>query len=320
MRLAFAGTPAFAAQALSSLLDAGHELALVLTQPDRPAGRGMRLQASAVKQLCARHKLAVAQPRSLRLDGPYADEAKAAQRALTEANIDAMVVAAYGLILPPWALDLPRLGCFNIHASLLPRWRGAAPIHRAIEAGDAQTGVTIMKMDAGLDTGDMLLLERVPILDTDTTGSLHDRLAALGAALMVRTLAELPRIQAQAQPALGVSYAAKIERKEAVIDWTLSARQISQRVRAFNPFPVATTGFHKEVLKVWTAHALEEDVAHKPASQSPGMVLSVSPEAVLVATGSGVLAVTELQRAGAKRMPLADFLHGCAIQANSVLS
>jgi methionyl-tRNA formyltransferase len=316
MRLAFAGTPEFAAQALASLLDAGHEVALVLTQPDRPAGRGMRLQASAVKQLCVQRGLSVAQPRGLRLDGRYADDARAAQTALQDANIDAMVVAAYGLILPAWALDLPRLGCFNIHASLLPRWRGAAPILRAIEAGDTQTGVTIMQMDAGLDTGDMLLVERLPILDTDTASSLHDRLACLGAALMVRTLAELPALNAQAQPQAGVCYAAKIERKQAAIDWTLSARQISQGVRAFNPFPVATTSYQAEVLKVWSAHELEAEVAHKHAAQAPGMVLSVSPEAVLVATGEGVLAVTELQRAGAKRMPLADFLRGCAIEAN----
>ena len=185
MRITFAGTPEFAATALAALIDAGHEIALVLTQPDRPAGRGLKLQPSAVKALALQHAIPVAQPRSLRLDGKYPEEAAAAQDAMAAAQADAMVVAAYGLILPQWVLDAPRLGCFNIHASLLPRWRGAAPIHRAIEAGDAQTGVTIMQMDAGLDTGDMLLVERLPIATTDTTGQLHDRLATLGGRLMV---------------------------------------------------------------------------------------------------------------------------------------
>ena len=188
MRLIFAGTPEFARVALALLHAAGHEIALVLTQPDRPAGRGLKLQPSAVKQYALDHGLALAQPRSLRLDGKYPEDAAAAREALVAAQADAMVVAAYGLILPQWVLDLPPHGCFNIHASLLPRWRGAAPIHRAIEAGDAQTGVTIMQMDAGLDTGAMLLAQAIPIEARDTTGSLHDRLAELGGRLMVQTL------------------------------------------------------------------------------------------------------------------------------------
>ncbi len=188
MKLVFAGTPEFAAVALAQLHAHGHEVVLVLTQPDRPAGRGMKLQASPVKQFALAHGLPVTQPRSLRLDGKFPDEALAAQAALAAVPCDAMVVAAYGLILPQWVLDVPRLGCFNIHASLLPRWRGAAPIHRAIEAGDTQTGVTIMQMDAGLDTGDMLLVGALPIQPTDTTGSLHDQLAELGGRLMVQAL------------------------------------------------------------------------------------------------------------------------------------
>jgi methionyl-tRNA formyltransferase len=188
VRLIFAGTPEFARIALERLRAAGFDVALVLTQPDRPAGRGMKLQASPVKQFALQHGIAVAQPRSLRLDGKYPDDAQAARQAIDAAKADAMVVAAYGLILPPWVLDSPRLGCLNIHASLLPRWRGAAPIHRAIEAGDTQTGVTIMQMDAGLDTGDMLLSERLPIGPTDTTGALHDKLAQLGGRLIVEAL------------------------------------------------------------------------------------------------------------------------------------
>jgi methionyl-tRNA formyltransferase len=194
MRIVFAGTPEFALQALAALHAAGLELPLVLTQPDRPAGRGLKLQASPVKQFALEHGIEVAQPRSLRLDGKYPDDAAAAQQALLRARPDAMVVAAYGLILPQWVLDLPRLGCLNIHASLLPRWRGAAPIHRAIEAGDPQTGVTIMQMDAGLDTGAMLLTQIVPIAADDTTAGLHDKLAALGAQLIVQALAQAIKI------------------------------------------------------------------------------------------------------------------------------
>jgi methionyl-tRNA formyltransferase len=310
MRLAFAGTPEFAACALEGLIQAGHEVALVLTQPDRPAGRGMKLQASAVKQLALQHGLSVLQPQGLRLDGRHGDEARAAQAALQAADVQALVVVAYGLILPQWVLDLPPLGCFNIHASLLPRWRGAAPIHRALEAGDSHTGVTIMQMDAGLDTGDMLLAQSLPIKPDDTTATLHDRLAELGSELMVRVLAELPQLQAQPQPEEGVCYAAKVARDEAAIRWAEPARQIAQRVRAFNPFPVATLKLQEQVLKVWSAHALP---AEESPAGAPGVVLSVSPQAIRVATGQGVLAITELQRAGARRMALADFLLGCPI-------
>ena len=228
MRLIFAGTPEFAQVAMAALHAAGHEIVLVLTQPDRPAGRGMKLQASAVKQWALAHDVPVAQPRSLRLDGKYPEDAAQAQAALQAAQADAMVVAAYGLILPQWVLDLPRLGCLNIHASLLPRWRGAAPIHRAIEAGDAQTGITIMQMDAGLDTGDMLLVLPCAISPTDTTAVLHDRLAELGGQAIVQALASLDALPHQPQPTEGVNYAHKIDKTEAALDWALPAEVLAE--------------------------------------------------------------------------------------------
>ncbi len=329
MRLIFAGTPEFARVALEQLHQAGHDIALVLTQPDRPAGRGMKLQASAVKQYAVEHHLAVAQPRSLRLDGKHADEAKEGKAAIEAANADAMVVAAYGLILPQWVLDamagdrrargLAGLGCFNIHASLLPRWRGAAPIHRAIEAGDAQTGVTIMQMDSGLDTGDMLLTRRVPIDPHETTGSLHDRLAALGAEMMAETLvlASKGELAAARQPEEGVTYAHKIEKAEAEIDWSLGAEAIDRRIRAFNPFPAATTHLGGDLIKIWQAQVL----AGSPSSDSvPGTVMSASADGIVVQTGDGLLRLTELQRAGARRMPVDAFLRGFPLTAGQLLT
>lgn len=310
MRVIFAGTPEFAAVALARIHAAGHEVVLVLTQPDRPAGRGMKLQASAVKQLALLHHMPVVQPRSLRLDGKYPEEAAAAQAHIREAHADVMVVAAYGLILPQWTLDAPRLGCLNIHASLLPRWRGAAPIHRAIEAGDAQTGVVIMQMDAGLDTGDMLLTGNLAIDAHDTTASLHDRLAALGGELVVRALrdAEAGALAPVPQPTEGVSYAHKIEKHEAAVDWRLPALTVSRRVRAFNPFPGATGTVAGEVVKLWRAKV--EAQAHTAV---PGTVLGADAHGVCIACGEGVLCVTELQRAGGKRLSAADFLHGFAL-------
>jgi methionyl-tRNA formyltransferase len=218
---------------------AGFTVPLVLTQPDRPAGRGMKLQASPVKQCALEQGIAVAQPRSLRLDGKFPEDAAAACAALLAAQADAMVVAAYGLILPQWVLDLPARGCLNIHASLLPRWRGAAPIHRAIQAGDTETGVTIMQMDAGLDTGAMLLTEKLPIGPRDTTASLHDRLADMGGRLIVEALelAACGGLQPVPQPEQGVTYAHKIEKSESAVDWSLPAHVIGRRVRAFDPFP-----------------------------------------------------------------------------------
>ncbi len=315
MRIIFAGTPAFARVALERLHAAGFEIPLVLTQPDRPAGRGMKLQASPVKQFALDHGIAVAQPRSLRLDGKYPEDAAAAREAILAAQADAMVVAAYGLILPQWGLDAPARGCLNIHASLLPRWRGAAPIHRAIEAGDAETGVTIMQMDAGLDTGDMLLMERLPIAASDTTGSLHDRLAVLGGRLIVEALeiAACGGLIAVKQPETGVSYAHKIEKAEAAIDWSLPAAVLDRRVRAFNPFPGAGSVLAGEAVKVWSAHP-----EAGAATAAPGQVLAADAQGIRVATGDGVLVLTELQRAGGKRLPAADFLRGFAVVPGQV--
>ena len=317
MRLIFAGTPEFARVALARLHAAGHEIVLVLTQPDRPAGRGMKLQASAVKQFALEQGIAVAQPRSLRLDGKYPDDAAAARLAIEAAQADAMVVAAYGLILPQWVLDVPTQGCFNIHASLLPRWRGAAPIHRAIEAGDVATGVTIMQMDAGLDTGDMLLLEKLPIAATDTTATLHDKLAALGGQLMVETLklAASGALQPVPQPAEGITYAHKIEKHEAAIDWAQAAELIVRRVRAFNPFPGASAVLNGETLKIWTASVAP---GTPPSTAEFGSILAVAPEGIAVAAINSIVSITELQRPGGKRLSVADFLRGFDLQPGMV--
>ena len=317
MRLIFAGTPGFARVALEHLHQGGHQIALVLTQPDRPAGRGMKLQASSVKQYALEHGMPVLQPRSLRLDGKYPQDAQAAKAAIEAAQADAMVVAAYGLILPQWVLDTPPYGCFNIHASLLPRWRGAAPIHRAIEAGDTETAVTIMQMDAGLDTGDMLMAHTVPIEASDTTGSLQDRLAQLGGRLMLLALqkAEAQALKPVPQSAQGATYAQKIEKSEAAIDWCQGADKIARKVRAFNPFPGATATLNGEVLKIWLA--VQAPVA-APVDALPGTVLLVDPQGVAVAAKDSVVVITELQRPGAKRMHIADLLRGWAVQPGMV--
>lgn len=318
MRVVFAGTPDFARVALAALHAAGFEIPLVLTQPDRPAGRGMKLQASPVKQFALEHGWSVAQPRSLRLDGKYPDDAAAARDALLAARADVMIVAAYGLILPQWVLDLPRLGCLNIHASLLPRWRGAAPIHRAIEAGDAETGVTIMQMDAGLDTGDMLLLERVAITPADTTATLHDRLATLGGRMIVEALelAACGGLHATPQPTEGITYAHKIEKVESTIDWSLPAAAISQRIRAFDPFPGASTEAGGETIKIWSC---EIDSSQRFTDKRYGHILSINEAGITVACGQGTLRLTTLQRAGGKRLPAADFLRGFDLSIGAVL-
>ena len=317
MRLVFAGTPAFARSALEALDSAGHTIALVLTQPDRPAGRGMKLQASAVKQFAQEHGLPLAQPEGLRLDGKYATQAYATQQAIAGARADAMVVVAYGLILPQWVLDAMagpgQWGCLNIHGSLLPRWRGAAPIHRAIEAGDSHTGVTIMQMDAGLDTGAMLLRESVEIAVQESTASLHDRLAALGARLVVQALADPFAWVATPQPTQGVSYAHKIDKSEAAINWRLDAAQIARRVRAFDPFPGATAQLAGEVLKIWSAAVLALPGALVQPHRAPGTVLHADAQGIDVQTGQGALRLTCLQRPGGKRLSAGDFLHGFAL-------
>jgi len=306
MRLAFAGTPPFAATALRALLVAGHEITLVLTQPDRRAGRGMKLQESAVKVLAQQHRLPLAQPSGLKLDGRFQIEARAAQEALRVARPDAIVVAAYGLILPLWLLELPRWGCLNIHASLLPRWRGAAPIQRAIEAGDHESGITIMQMDAGLDTGPWLLVGRTPIAPGETGASLHDRLATMGGALIVDALQRLARgsLPATPQPDDGVTYARKIEKHEAALDWRCSAAALERRVRALDPFPGATLTDGTDAVKVWRARVDAE------GRGEPGEVLTTLPGPLRVACGDGALELIELQRPGGRRVAAAQAFPG----------
>ena len=303
MRIAFAGTPEFARAALASLHAAGHEIVLVLTQPDRPAGRGMKLTSSPVKQFALANGLALVQPGGLRLDGKFADDAAAARAALEQAAPAAIVVAAYGLILPPWVLGLPPLGCLNIHASLLPRWRGAAPIQRAIEAGDAQTGITVMQMDAGLDTGDMLLAQAIEIATDDTAATLHDRLAALGSELIVEALEQASQdaLRPQAQPGSGATYASKIDKREAAIDWTLPASELERRLRAFDPFPGASSALNGESIKFWRAHIVE-------GRGIPGEILATPDAGIVVACGDGALSVVELQQPGGQRVSAAQFL------------
>lgn len=311
MKLIFAGTPEFAAAALGALHEAGFDIPLVLTQPDRPAGRGMHLHPSPVKQFALTHGMVVAQPVSLKLDGKYPDEARQAEALLRATPCDAMVVAAYGLILPRWVLDMPKLGCINIHASLLPRWRGAAPIHRAIEAGDAETGITIMQMDEGLDTGPMLAMERIAIQNNDTTGSLHDKLAAMGGRMIVETLRRLQQGSAVPvpQPEEGVTYAAKIAKEEAAIDFGQPAREVANRIRAFNPFPGAFAVFNEVPIKIWRAEPVGMST---PAA--PGEVLAADGEhGVSVACGEGVIRLMELQKPGGKRLAASEFLKGFPI-------
>ena len=302
MKLIFAGTPEFAAAALEALLAAGHEVLLVLTQPDRPAGRGMVLQASAVKKLALAREIAVHQPEKLR--DPATHEPI---RTACAQGAEIMVVAAYGLILPQAVLDLPRRGCINIHASLLPRWRGAAPIHRAIEAGDAQTGVTIMQMEAGLDTGPMLLAESMAIEARDTTGSLHDRLAALGGRLIVDVLARIDDLMPVPQPEAGVTYASKITRAEAQLDWAQSAAVLERKLHAFNPFPGAVATLAGELVKLWRGEATK-------AGGRPGQILAADGDGIVVACGEGALRLTELQKPGGRRLASADFLHGSPLK------
>lgn len=299
MKLVFAGTPQFAATALAAIVDADHEVSLVLSQPDRPAGRGMALQASLVKRLALERGMEVFQPVTLR--------DPAAQERVALAGAEVMVVAAYGLILPQTVLNLPRLGCINIHASLLPRWRGAAPIQRALLAGDIETGVCIMQMEAGLDSGPVLLREVLPISDDDTGGSLHDRLAALGARLVVAALDRLP-LAGVPQAEEGVTYAHKIGKGEAVIDWSVSAAELDRHVRALNPAPGAQASLGGQSVKVWRAAAVA-------GSGEPGRILRVDRDRIVVACGTGALAIADLQKAGGKRLPARQFLAGHPLAA-----
>jgi methionyl-tRNA formyltransferase len=297
LRIAFAGTPQFAVPALRALLSSPHRVVGVLTQPDRPAGRGQQLRASPVKLLALEHALPVGQPATLKTPEGRADLAQWAP--------DLLVVVAYGLILPAPVLALPRLGCVNIHGSLLPRWRGAAPIQRAILAGDAETGVTIMQLDAGLDTGPMLLERRRPIHSHDTAGDLHDALSELGAAALLEAVDGLAAgtLAARSQPATGATYAPKIEKSEARLDWNSSAIELDRRVRAFNPWPMAETSFAGEQLRVLRARVADQAAP----DAAPGTLLGIAEDGLRVACADGVLAVRELQRAGKRPISARDF-------------
>lgn len=303
MKIIFAGTPQFAATALQALLNTGHQIVAVLTQPDRPSGRGMRLTPSPVKQLALEQGLPVLQPTSLK---PVE-----IQQQLADYQSDVMVVAAYGLLLPPAVLQLPRHGCLNIHASLLPRWRGAAPIQRAIQAGDPETGITIMQMDAGLDTGDMLLKVAYHIDKEDTAQTLHDKLAGMGAKAIVEALQRLEHgtLEPETQDDAQATYAAKLTKSEAQIDWSRNAVEIERDVRAFNPFPVATSSCNSTPIKIWQA-SLGPDTA----SGEPGTVLVITRNGITVACGQGSLCLQVLQRPGAKALPATQFLQGFALK------
>lgn len=302
MHLIFAGTPEFAAAALKALIAAGHEIPLVLTQPDRPAGRGMKLKASPVKEVALAHGLTVAQPENLKTEE--------ARQTIADAAAEVMVVAAYGLILPEAVLAMLRLGCVNIHASLLPRWRGAAPIHRAIEAGDRETGITLMQMDKGLDTGAMLSRAALPILDTDTTGGLHDKLAELGAREIVALLPHLETLAGEKQDGTQATYAKKIGKDDARLDWNRTAVELDRRIRAFNPFPGGHALLGEETIKIWRARPVAE--IGQPGGQ-PGTVLAVNKDSMRVACGEGALDISEVQKPGGKRMDIAAFLAGTHI-------
>ena len=309
MRIIFAGTPVFAATALEALLEARHDIVLVLTQPDRPAGRGMKTAASAVKMVAQHHGIALLQPETLKNA-----ELQAQLRAL---RADVMVVAAYGLLLPEAVLSIPAHGCLNIHASLLPRWRGAAPIQRAILAGDRETGITVMQMDAGLDTGDILLKHALAIVPKDTTQSLHDRLSVLGAQSIVEALALLQqgKLVASRQDEAQASYAAKIKKNEAEIDWQQSAEQLERLVRVFNPNIGAYTYFHQKILKI-----LQAEVVMGGISGNPGEIVVVDRESITVACGSGGLRIKMMQKAGGKKLSMSDFLTGNPVHPGEYFS
>ncbi len=303
MKLIFAGTPEFSAQALRAILAAGHQVELVLTQPDRPSGRGMVLHASPVKELALATGIEVFQPPTLR--------DVAVQARVQAIGVEVMVVAAYGLILPQAVLDMPRLGCLNIHASLLPRWRGAAPIQRAILAGDKQTGVCIMQMEAGLDTGPVLHSGALVINAAETAATLHDKLAVLGAQLIVQALERLPLTPCP-QPAKGVCYAAKIDKTESPLNWRLPAAQLDRQIRAFNPYPGSTANLQGNIIKIWSANPETRE-----SSAVPGTILAADKNGILVMCGEGALRLTELQKAGGKRLPVAQFLAGSKVSTGA---
>lgn len=298
LRIVFAGTPDFAAKHLHALINSHHEVIAVFTQPDRPAGRGNKITASPVKQLALEHNIAIYQPATLKKEEN--------QQLIAELNADIMIVVAYGLILPQVVLDMPKLGCLNVHGSLLPRWRGAAPIQRACWAGDSETGVTIMQMDAGLDTGDMLFKVTCPITATDTSASLYDKLAQLGPEALLTTLTQMTTGQAvpeKQQPSLA-TYAEKLSKQEAKLDWQLSAEQLERCIRAFNPWPISYFEINGEPVKVWQANVIDQH-----SEQTPGTILQANKDGIQVATAKGILNLTQLQPAGKKAMSAADILN-----------
>lgn len=307
MRIIFAGTPSFAANALIAMLNSQHQIVLALTQPDRPRGRGMKIQPSDVKKVAQAHGLPLLQPLTLK--------SEAIQAQLRAFDADIMIVAAYGLILPVEVLKIPRYGCLNIHASLLPRWRGAAPIQRALLAGDQETGITIMRMDEGLDTGSILLQRHLSIEPGDTAQTLHDKLADLGAQSIVEALKLLQagKLTATPQDETQACYAPKIQKKEAEIDWQLDANQIDRSIRAFNPYPGAFTYFHGDLLKIWQARTTN-------AAGKAGEILGIGNEGVVVGCGRGALILEVVQKSAGKKMSIAEFLAGHALQRGQFFS
>jgi methionyl-tRNA formyltransferase len=324
MKIVFAGTPEFAAVILEALKQSNHQVIAVMTQPDRPAGRGLKLLPSLVKQKALEFEITVLQPSSLKLDGKFPLEAKEAKEKLEKLDFDVLVVAAYGLILPQWLLDLAdskgSLGCINVHASLLPRWRGAAPIHRAIWAGDEVTGTCIMKMAIGLDTGPIIAQETMPIQSLDTTGTLHDRLAAQGARVLIEVLNQLAQdlpMPLQEQNQSGINYAQKIHKEEAKIVWDQTAKQIDRQIRALNPTPGATTTLNDEIVKIW----LSENISHQwqqVDNITPGQVIAVDEFGITVAGSEGVVRLLEVQKAGAKRTSATQFVKSFQLKPGQI--
>ena len=315
LNVGFAGTPEFARTALLALIESRHTVSLVLTQPDRPSGRGLKLTPGPVKRAALAAGLLVLQPHGLKLDGRFAAEAAQAHQILSEARLDVLVVAAYGLILPQSVLDIPKDGCFNIHASLLPRWRGAAPVQRAIEAGDGETGVCIMQMDAGLDTGAVLLQASCPIEAAETAGSLTDKLAVLGSHTLLEALQQCAdgSLSSHPQTHEAMSYAKKISKSEAALDWTQDAVRLERLVRAFDPVPGASATYEEETFKIWRTRVLPG------ASGAPGTVMFAGAEGIGIACRTDVLVLQELQRAGGRRVNAAQFLTQQALPLGAVL-
>jgi methionyl-tRNA formyltransferase len=325
LKVVFAGTPEFAKLALEAIAHAGHEVVMVMTQPDRPAGRGLQLHASPVKQFAIEKNIPVMQPTSLKVSGSYGDEARAALSALQKLEFDVMVVAAYGLILPQEVFDIAgqagRAGCLNIHASLLPRWRGAAPIHRAIEAGDLETGIAIMQMDLGLDTGAVIAVNKMPIAPNETTATLHDALAKMGTLMIVETLnrfAQERSLKSAPQALEGITYAHKIMKDEAKIDWQKDAKAIDLKIRAFNPFPGATLLDEASIIKVWNSSLMDD--RNDQVLGEPGKIVNITQEGVELTCGKGSVLLTELQRAGGKKMAASQLAQTLGWKTGQVLS